>query len=70
MHSYYYARGKYPKIAWMIEYIVRWIIRFDDFEESVKAGKFSPEAKRFTSRKLGLFIEKLKGFKELFEESN
>jgi hypothetical protein len=54
----------------MIEYLVRWTNKFDDFEQSAKAGKFSPEAKRFTSRKMGLFIEKLQGLRELLEESN
>ncbi len=57
------------KTKWILEYIRAWTNKIDSFEESVKAERFSPEARRFTAKKIGQLIEKIQGLRELLEET-
>jgi hypothetical protein len=57
------------KTKWIFEYIRAWTNVIDKFEQLLEVEKLSPEAKRFTAKKIGQLIEKIQGLRELLEET-
>ena len=56
-----------PQVKWVLDFLRIWTKKFDEFEKAL--NKFSPEAARFTARKLRAHAEKAIELAKTFEEA-
>jgi len=65
-----YAYEHYPEVAWICAYLDAWTAKIDEFEDATRAGEFSPEAWRFTMRRVDEFIAALDRWRAQLESGD